>query len=163
MKKWHDVEGMFTENEGIAIQKRAVGKICIELGSYKGRSTVCLAEVAKHVYAIDQTLQPEFKENIAGHPITHYTMFARDASKLFESDCADLIFEDTSHVYETVKENILLWWNKLRPNGVMCFHDYDSDLYPDVKRAVDEFFGPVDKKNLIDSLAFVDKTGVSLK
>ena len=163
MKKWLDVEGMFAEHEGIALQKRAVGKVCIELGSHKGRSTVCLAEVAKHVYAIDMRLRPEFKENIVGYPITYYTMLARDASELFEPDCADLIFEDTSHVYNTVKENILLWWDKLRSDGVMCFHDYGYDLYPGVKQVVDEFFGPIDEKNLIGSLAFVDKAGVSLK
>lgn len=157
MKKWRDVEGFFSEVEGLEIQKRATGKICVDLGTLKGRSAVCLAEVAEHVYTIDITFHPELVENIAGYPITYHTMTTKDASNLFEANSVDLVFEDTAHIYEIIKENILLWWSKIKLNGIMCFHDYGHPAYPNVKRIIHEFFGPVKEGNLVGGIAYVYK------
>lgn len=157
MKKWRDINGHFSDQEGVEIQKRVIGNVCVELGSFKGRSTICLAEVAEHVHTIDKFLSFELAENIAGYPVTYYTMPAEDASKLFEFDSIDFILEDTSHDYTTTKGNVLAWWNKLKLNGVFCFHDYGHVSYPDIQRVVDELFGPIGKMDIVGGLAFVCK------
>ena len=140
MKKWHDIEGWFPPRECAALQKLAVGKLCVEIGSYKGRSTLCLAKVAKHVYAIDILLRPGLKDNIIGYPVTTLIMSSADGSKHFGQDNVDLIFIDGSHLYPNVKLDILNWWDKLRSNGVMCFHDYEAPGHDGVAKAVNEFF-----------------------
>lgn len=140
MKKWCDIKGWFPTIECVMLQKLAVGKSCIEIGSYKGRSTLCLAEVATHVYSIDIEEHPGFKDNIIGYPITIFTMSSVDGSKHFEQDSVDLIFIDGSHLYPDVKLDILNWWDKLRSNGVMCFHDYEAPGHDGVAKAVNEFF-----------------------
>jgi len=157
MKKWRDVAGYFSEQEGVEIQKRTIGNVCVELGSFKGRSTICLAEVAEHVHTVDKHLRFELAESIVGYPVTYYTMSAQKASGLFDPESVDFILEDTTHDYDTTKGNILAWWDKLKLNGVFCFHDYGHASYPEIQRVVHEFFGPVEEKNLIGGLAFVCK------
>jgi len=163
MKNWRDIDGFLWEKEALEIQKRAAGKICVDLGSYKGKSAVCLAEVAEHVYTIDNQFRPDLAESILGHPVTYYTMLTKDASKLFEANSVDFIFEDTSHTYEIIKENILLWWSKLKLNGIMSFHDYGHSTYPDVKRIIYDLFGPVEEENLVGGVAFVYKHKETLR
>lgn len=47
------VVGWLTEEEGIELARLAEGKICLEIGSYCGRSTICLAQKARSVGALD--------------------------------------------------------------------------------------------------------------
>lgn len=36
----------------------------------------------------------------------------------------DLVYVDAAHDYRNVRNDILAWWHKLRPNGVMAGHDF---------------------------------------
>jgi len=61
------------------------------------------------------------------------------AVKNFENNSIDMVFIDADHSYDAVKNDINLWWNKLKSGGTMAGHDYFWS--PDgVKKAVDEFF-----------------------
>ena len=53
---------------------------------------------------------------------------------------ADMIFIDAGHFYESVALDIKLYWELLRPGGVMLGDDYCEKTWPDVLRAVHEFF-----------------------
>jgi hypothetical protein len=80
-KTWQQVEGWFHATEVYKLQQLAKDKICLELGSYKGKSTVALADVANKVYSVDPfkangggqwqlqeyTTLDENKENIQGY------------------------------------------------------------------------------------------------
>ena len=61
----------------------------------------------------------------------------------------DIVFIDADHSYEAVKEDIQLWYPKIRKGGIICGHDYmegpyDRDgIFCDVKKAVDEAFPKV--------------------
>ncbi len=52
----------------------------------------------------------------------------------------DIVFLDADHHYEAVVADIAAWWPKVKPNGVLCGHDWG---YPatsvGVERAVREF------------------------
>ena len=162
MKKWHDVVGWFSTEEGEALQNLARDKICVEIGNYNGRSTLCIAEVAKHVYAIDMYRRSKFEENIEGYPITIYLMPSVDGSTCFAKESVELIFVDGSHLYKYVKLDVLSWWDKLKFDGVMCFHDYKAPGHEGVKQAVDEFFES-DLLTRIGFLVWVTKTVESSK
>jgi hypothetical protein len=54
----------------------------------------------------------------------------------------DLVFIDAEHTEEACGRDIDLWLPKIRPNGVICGHDYDT-INPGVLRAVDRRFGDV--------------------
>lgn len=53
---------------------------------------------------------------------------------------ADLIFVDGGHFYESVSMDIRLYWEVLKPGGIMLGDDYCSKAWPDVVQAVHEFF-----------------------
>lgn len=57
----------------------------------------------------------------------------------------DFVYIDAQHHYEAVREDLALWYPKLRVGGLFAGHDYldgevDGDRFG-VKRAVDEFAG----------------------
>jgi hypothetical protein len=62
------------------------------------------------------------------------------ASKDYEDNSLDMVFIDADHSYSGVKNDINLWFSKVKPGGYIGGHDYD---YPGldfgVKKAVDEF------------------------
>lgn len=68
----------------------------------------------------------------------------------------DVVFIDALHDYESVKQDIALWWPLVREGGYLCGHDYQH-RFPGVMRAVAEAF-PLFKVGLApDSMWFVRK------
>lgn len=68
----------------------------------------------------------------------------------------DVVFIDALHDYESVKQDIALWWPLVREGGYLCGHDYNHK-WPGVMRAVAEAF-PLFKVGLApDSVWFVRK------
>lgn len=41
---------------------------------------------------------------------------------------ADFVYVDARHDYCGVREDLLMWWDKLRPGGIMAGHDYVSEM-----------------------------------
>lgn len=62
------------------------------------------------------------------------------AASLFPRGSVDFVFIDAAHDYTNVKADLLAWWPKIRPGGVLAGHDY-SEPWPEVVRAVNDFFG----------------------
>lgn len=52
-----------------------------------------------------------------------------------------MIYLDGGHFYESVYADIKHYWEVLEDGGVMIGDDYDPDKWPDVVRAVKDFFG----------------------
>lgn len=155
--KWHEIEGWFTDKERNAIQPLAKDKICVEVGSYKGRSTFCIAEVAAHVHAVDtfmagaggqfqvdkHTTLGQFKENTARFGnITRRVGLSLVVAGEFSDESVELIFLDATHSYDDVTDDIKAWWPKLIIGGLLVFHDYGGG-YHGVKQAVDFCFTDV--------------------
>lgn len=61
-----------------------------------------------------------------------------DAVGSFPDDTLDLILVDGNHSFEHCKQDLDLWWPKLRTGGVLLVHDY-ATRFPGVVRAVREF------------------------
>ena len=51
----------------------------------------------------------------------------------------DFAYLDGDHGYEAVKQDLSLWYPKLRVGGVIGGHDFGHADFPGVRRAVDEF------------------------
>lgn len=130
----------------------------VELGCWKGRSTVALAQHGALVIAVD-TFQgvpndprinakwysdaanvfAEFIDNVSHLKVSalqgttlDQVQFIRDAYTPI-----DMVFIDADHRYEAVKADILAYRPLLEHNGLLCGHDYHADC-PGVMRAVDE-------------------------
>jgi hypothetical protein len=62
------------------------------------------------------------------------------ACNKFEDNSFDMVFIDADHSYQGVKQDIELWFNKVKKNGYLGGHDYNLPGYSfGVKQAVDEF------------------------
>jgi len=155
------IQGWLTDLEGELLfdcAKNCQGKgVIVELGSWKGKSTIWLAKGSQEgkmrpIYAIDphqgsveydlgkgvNTLA-EFKSNIDKAGVSSLVKSIVETSvKAAENftEPVELIFIDASHLYEDVKKDFEVWFPKVVDGGVMVFHD--SSLSPGVIRLVKE-------------------------
>lgn len=73
-------------------------------------------------------------ENIKSHEERCYMLRAssRNASELFNDNSLDFVYIDANHKYDFVKEDIHLWFPKVRKGGILAGHDYlKMDWYND--------------------------------
>ncbi len=68
----------------------------------------------------------------------------------------DLVFIDALHDYESVKEDIALWWPQVRMGGILAGHDFNHQ-WPGVERAVAESFNLMHVGIASDSVWFILK------
>jgi predicted O-methyltransferase YrrM len=146
----HDAAGWLTVAEGAELAELAAGKNVLEIGSYCGRSTVCLAQKALAVYAVDTfdgrgtamegNTYPLFVKNLRRYGVEArvHPLVGTSAEILPNlPPTFDAVFVDGSHDYESVKRDAELARAVLRPGGLLAFHDC-SDKDPEVRRAVGE-------------------------
>jgi hypothetical protein len=155
------------ERKWLQGQAKNVRGLAIEVGSWRGRSTVAIVAGLSHstgtLYAVDTWAGPpdkggqadiydgqgdvyaEFLANLAA-PIRAGTVIplrmdsmqgAAEIERLHGLGCADFIFIDADHRYEAVHADILAYLPLLRVGGVICGHDY-RDKFPGVIQAVNE-------------------------
>ena len=61
-----------------------------------------------------------------------------DASKDFKDESLDFVYIDACHDYEKVKEDLNIWFKKVKKGGMLCGDDCDI-WWVDVMRAIKEF------------------------
>ncbi|MFH1862003.1 MAG: class I SAM-dependent methyltransferase [bacterium] len=157
------VEGWLTEPEGellFRLASQCTGRgVIVEIGSWKGKSTIWLAMGLENSAAAKQTkifaIDPhsgssehqemygevrtfeEFKANIANAQINHLIVPLVKASEQAADEmdqAVELVFIDGAHEYEFVKLDFELWFPKVIDGGIMAFHD--TTLWPGPKRVV---------------------------
>jgi predicted O-methyltransferase YrrM len=147
------VEGWLSFAEAMALYRMVVdhptpGPITVvEIGSWKGRSTIALAQAVKDrpsgglVHAIDPHTGSEehhrefgkvdtfdeFRQNIEGarvadlvHPIRE---FSTDAARQFEPQCVHALFVDGAHDYTNVRRDVSDWLPRLANRSHVAFND----------------------------------------
>ena len=139
---------------------------CVEIGSWTGTSAVLIGIMIKRIlgklYSIDwyrggvgeehlteivnnQNVRDIFLDNMKyfhlEDTVEQWKMTSEEASTKFINESLDFIFIDGSHTYEDVKQDIHLWYPKLKYGKIIAGHDY----YGGVKQAVDEIFPIVEK------------------
>jgi SAM-dependent methyltransferase len=164
----HDAAGWLAECEGRELARLAEGKSVLEIGSFCGRSTICLAQTAKAVAAVDTfdgrgTLTPGDTYELFRTNLGRYGVAAKVQSYRGESaetlpllpPVYDLVFVDGSHDRESVSRDAALARGVLKPGGLLAFHDYgDRDF--GVTEAVDELLrGGAELLNVAGTVAVV--------
>ena len=137
----------------------------LEVGCFKGDTTIAIAKEFPNarVYAVDHFKGSESDHTsdlvaLLGGPgkmwevfrqvvkdsgcdnITMCNMSSEQAAGCVE-DRLDLVFIDADHSYEAVWRDIELWLPKVRQGGFLCGHDFWTDQFPGVTKAVLETFG----------------------
>jgi|WetSurSiteA1Bulk_404760.scaffolds.fasta_scaffold00897_14 predicted O-methyltransferase YrrM len=150
--KWEQYGGRcdFTLNDFLSVYNllrkftTAEPLIIADLGCREGSSTSILASYLKErkhgkVHAIDwYKTNVQYKDMFNKHMknlklddyIIQYHMSNTEAYHMFKSQnqLFDFIFIDASHAYKKVKEDIDLWWNLLKPSGIISGHDCEFKI-----------------------------------
>ncbi len=146
-----DAAGWLTTTEGQELARLGEGKAILEIGSYCGRSTICLAQRAISVAAIDtfdgrgtavpgQTFET-FQRNLRRYGVHDKVSPLVGPSEAILPNLPpvfDLAFIDGSHDRDSVKRDAELALRCLRERGRLVFHDYQTPENPGVTAAVDE-------------------------
>jgi predicted O-methyltransferase YrrM len=76
-------------------------------------------------------------EEFAGHTIIRADSMT--AAYMQNANAFDLVFLDGDHSYSAVRQDIVMWGDRVRPGGLLCGHDYSTQgNNKGVKKAVDE-------------------------
>jgi hypothetical protein len=146
-----DVEGWLTPAEGKELARIAAGKCVLEVGSYCGLSTICMARTAEEVVSVDphdgrgtavpRNTMPAFEANLERYAVTEKVEIIpgtfEQARNSYDLSNFDLIFIDAAHDLASVRSDIAHALPLLAPGGLLAFHDYRSPADPDVAVAVD--------------------------
>jgi predicted O-methyltransferase YrrM len=163
---WENIQGFFNfdnlYSRMVALSKD--DSIFVEIGSWKGKSTVYMAEEIKKsgknikFYTID-TFEGTREEHDLESDIIHHSLYETylknidpikdfittirgsswEMHKEFKENSIDFLFIDGDHTYEGVKKDLSLWFPKVKKGGIISGHDYTEPTCG-VKMAVDEFF-----------------------
>lgn len=165
------VEGWLSKEEGEFLAKNAIGRKCIEIGSYKGKSTCFIARTAESLVCIDtfkadnggqtQNIAPttyvDFANNTAHlKNVTPLIGMSQDVHPLLKNDEFDFIFIDGMHDYDSVFNDVKNYLPKLKDGAVIMFHDYFERDWPGVVLCVNTLFGG--PTELVDTIAKVTIT-----
>ena len=133
-----DVPGWLTDEEGEALYELAracTGRgVIVEIGSWKGKSTVCLglgsqAGASVPVYAVDPHADyrfGDFKNNVERAGIQELVRPVASLSQAAADDFdepIELLFVDGAHEYDLVLEDFEKWVPKVVDGGWVAFHD----------------------------------------
>jgi predicted O-methyltransferase YrrM len=149
------IEGWLSDAQGRALLAAAAATTgrgaIVEIGSWKGRSTVWLAEGARlagqRVHAIDRHTQSredpsantlaDFLENInragVADVVEPLVMASAEAAAVVRGP-VELLFIDGDHSFDGVRRDAEIWLPRVVEGGVVMFHDVASASYEGPRR-----------------------------
>lgn len=146
---WRDIDGWLTDEEGEALASLAAGKIVLEIGSYKGRSAVCMAQTAAGVFAVDHhkgdggtgpaNTEAEFVANVTAAgvaycvhrcvgPIEQQAAAFRAMRPHHTSPRGTppfgMAYIDAAHDADSVERHTRIAMALVQPGGLIVWHDW---------------------------------------
>ena len=98
-----------------------------------------LEERGGKLWSVD--VDPESAAIFAGHPQWCFVLAdSRDERPVIDAGLPaelDVLFIDTIHTYEQVRDELAVWGDRVGEGGVILFHDTDS--YPPIRKAISEW------------------------
>lgn len=64
---------------------------------------------------------------------------SEESANIFGNGSIDIVFIDGEHTYSGVTNDINIWENKVKSDGIISGHDYNHPNFPDVKKVVDKW------------------------
>jgi predicted O-methyltransferase YrrM len=137
-----------------------INSVIVEIGSFAGESSYIFARAVNQLHCIDPWINPKgfdqnncasendmsmvelcFDHRMQGFKnVTKIKDFSENVLDKFEDGSLDLVYIDSIHTYDCVKQCIKEWLPKIKPGGKIAGHDYQNK-FPGVVKAIDEFKG----------------------
>lgn len=167
IRRYRDIGGWLSGREALALYRIARGlpdgARVLEIGSWKGKSTVCIARGLRDgvVYALDpfnaatipqgvhdpdkdQPPLEQFKSNLAQFGVLERVQIRQGYSRDYAGTFADLdfLFIDGDHTIEGCRYDYETFAPALKPGGWLAFHDYRPEHGFGPGFVVDELIRP---------------------
>jgi predicted O-methyltransferase YrrM len=121
--------------------------VAVNIGAAFGTSALALLEARPDLTVISIDVQPCPEEfaNIKEAGFANQGRYIRilgyshEVARAWRFGYVDLVFVDGGHNYQDCYGDMALWFEHLRPGGILAVHDYEADMLPLIKRAVDDF------------------------
>lgn len=159
----NSIHGFLDPNEAQLLYRLAsevpAGGVIVEIGSYEGRSTICLGKGAKvngaNVWAIDPYFDYMVDQN-THYGMEHHAALLKNLVDYGVADTVrvvalssvnladywlndiDLLFIDGNHEHQAVAEDFRWWSREMKRSGLIAFHDYTNPLWPGVAQVVNK-------------------------
>lgn len=137
-------QGEFSEQ----LLRRWKGKHLISIDPWQTFPAETYVDIANVPQDVHDGFMRETMGRLApfGDRSTIWRATSRDAAALVPRHSLDFAYLDARHDYAAVLEDLEDWYDKVRPGGILCGHDYLDGFYATagefgVKSAVNEFFG----------------------
>lgn len=183
-KATENIEGWLTEDEGIALyniaRKTKTGNAIVEVGSWKGKSTICLGNGSRDgnrvkIFSIDPHIGSsehqkkfgdvdtfeEFTQNIIKAGVAEFVEPIRDTSENVAESIdqrIEFVFIDGAHEYKFVKLDFELWFPKVINGGVLAFHDSWGFIGPNLVTAIPLLTSSeIKNPRLVDTITYFEK------
>lgn len=141
-------------------------KILLEIGCYKGRSTLALGlplrNTSSVLFSVDiwegrwgtfKTWKSNIKRNKLTNNVFPIKMNSHKALTGFENPFLDLVFIDGSHDYSSVSKDIELSLRLLKDGGILIVHDVWGG-FPGVIKAWGEYKDSLKNRGKVDSISY---------
>lgn len=151
-----EIQGWLTETEGAALAELARGRNVLELGSWKGRSTICMAQTAASVTCVDHFQGDPGVEKDLGHPCGNvleefmnnvtawgftskvHVRVGKTTEVPLPAKVYDMVFVDGAHDYTSVAADLRVAKEAVQPGGLIVLHDWNM---ASVRNAAAEVLG----------------------
>jgi len=130
-------DGWLSPVEIIELQRLAKDRTVLELGAWKGRSTVVLSEVATYVVSVDRhqgiperegvESLPDYLDNVLGLDNVAIVIAPFDQIVPLFDSFFTLVFIDGSHDEQSVYQDAMMAMEHTNGYGTVAFHDWDMD------------------------------------
>jgi len=118
--------------------------VIVNIGACFGTSTLAMLEARPDafIFSIDINICPKEPKHIKMAGADRASVIrvlgpSQDAGVYWPQQ-VDMVFVDGAHGYPEVVRDIRAWSGKIKQGGILAFHDYDKDILPHVKRAIDD-------------------------
>jgi predicted O-methyltransferase YrrM len=144
----------------------------VEIGSYCGASGSIIAEHFPNSIIFCTDLWEKYVEDCSVYDMDKQELELKEAEAIFDTvvlkypniiknkvssrdfalntadNSIDLIYIDGNHSYSAVKEDLEIWFPKIKSGGYITGHDF---FWPSVRQALDEFFKGPPMEVFVDS------------
>ncbi len=139
------IEGFMSEGELKIIEKWAStvpdNGVVVEVGSHLGRSSYCWAKTIPQtakLYCIDHWLDITYNNVILSNRFPRFLENTKDCTNIitikgkapnidYPGTLIDILYIDASHTNPSDLEIMLFFKKFLKPNALICGHDYHDD------------------------------------
>jgi hypothetical protein len=100
-----------------SIKENDIDGVCYAVDTWEGEE-----HTGKYDETIFQSVQEHARKEYAGFSYLMRMLFS-EALNHFDNESIDLLHIDGLHTYAAVKEDFETWYPKVKPGGVILFHD----------------------------------------